>query len=200
VAFWLKQMHRLATPLARRRISPDLVSISGVLLTAGAAASAWSPLPGRLIWSALLIGLAGLADGLDGAVAVLQRRDGARGAVVDAVCDRIADLLLVLALWLAGAPAGVCIALAAVFLMHEYVRALARGVGMRDGTVITVGERPTRVIVVAAFLLAGGMAGGSTEDLLDVADVWPVAGAWCALVLGAIGIGQLALWLRRTLT
>lgn len=199
MSFWLVQMHRLAGPLARLRVSPNLVSLSGVLLCALAAGAAWSSVPGRLVWAALLIGLAGLADGLDGAVAVLSARDGPRGAVIDASCDRISDVLLTITLWLAGAPGPVCFLLAVIFMLHEYLRAIARSLGLRDDTVLTVAERPTRVIVVAACLLAGGTAGGWTKDLVDVADFWPVACAWLALGLALIGIVQLAIWLRRSL-
>jgi len=166
-----------------------------VVLAGLAAGAAASSLPGRLVLAAVIVGISGVADGLDGAVATLTQQSGRRGAVLDAVCDRFSDLLFVLALWAAGAPSLLAVAVAAGFVMHEYIRATARGAGLRKVTVITVSERPTRVIVVAAFLLAAGTVPAG----LGSPAAWLAAGAWCALGLSLIGIVQLTAWLYRSL-
>jgi hypothetical protein len=56
--------------------------------------------------------------------------------------------------------------------------------------VITVWERPTRVIVTAAFLLCAGVFAD---------DVWALLGAAAWVGLGVIGLGQLLIVVRRTL-
>ena len=139
----------------------------------------------------LMIVGAGLLDSLDGAVAVLTDRVTRWGAVMDAVCDRIADLCFVAALALAGADPGWCVAGGALALLHEQLRASARAVGMSEVGVVTVSERPTRVIVTAAFLLGAGLYPGAA---------WATAGAltWC--LAGAAGFAQLIIVVRRSLS
>jgi phosphatidylglycerophosphate synthase len=170
-----------------------------VLLAAAAAVVAGSDLPGRLPLAALIVGISGIADGLDGAVATLTGQSGRRGAVLDAGCDRISDLLFVTALWAAGADGLVCCAAAAGLMVHEYLRAAARGAGLRSVAIITVAERPTRVIVIAAFLLGAGTASWTLDGALASPVLWLNIGAWCALGLSLVALGQLTNWLYRTL-
>jgi CDP-diacylglycerol--glycerol-3-phosphate 3-phosphatidyltransferase len=195
VALWLRITRFLAVPLARMGATANALSVSGVVLAALAVAAASTQLPGRLALAAVLIGTSGLADGLDGALATVTQTAGRRGAVLDAVCDRISDVLFAAAFWLAGAGGLLCSAVAVAFLLHEYIRAAARGAGLEEVTVITLSERPTRVIVVAAFLLGAGTA----PDWLGSPDLWLNLGAWSALGVSVIGIGQLSRWLYRAL-
>jgi phosphatidylglycerophosphate synthase len=192
VGGWLRLSHAVARPLADAGVRPDLVTVTGLglalLMLLPAAAGAHWPL-----LAVVTIVLAGLLDSLDGAVAVLSDRVSRGGAVLDATCDRLADLCFVAALWLAGAPAGWCVAGGAVALLHEQVRAAARAVGMRDVGVVTVSERPTRVIVTAAFLLGAGLFPARSGD-------WAAAGAIAWTGVGLVGFVQLALVVRRRLT
>jgi archaetidylinositol phosphate synthase len=169
-------MRVAAGPLVALRVPPALLTAAGVLVAALVPFVAGFGSDSSLRLAAVLVGLAGLLDGLDGAVAVRSRRTSAGGAVLDAVADRVSDLLLVLALWAAGAPGQVCAAAAACASLHEYLREALRANGFRSVMAITVAERPTRIIVVAAFLLA----------------LRPVAGAWVLLGVGAAGLVQLA--------
>jgi CDP-diacylglycerol--glycerol-3-phosphate 3-phosphatidyltransferase len=61
---------------------------------------------------------------------------------------------------------------------------------MRETGVITVWERPTRVIVTSAFLAAAGIHGSGR---------WPLLGAAAWVGLGVLGLGQLSLVVRRRL-
>jgi CDP-diacylglycerol--glycerol-3-phosphate 3-phosphatidyltransferase len=192
VGGWLRVAYSVARPLAAAGVGPDAVTLAGLglaglVLPVTAAGGHWPLL------AVVLIVLAGLLDSLDGAVAVLSDRVSRRGAVLDAGCDRLADLCLVAALGLAGAPFGWCVAGGAVALLHEYLRAAARVAGMREVGVITVSERPTRVIVTAAFLLGAGL-------YPDRADDWAWFGALAWSGLGAIGFVQLAVVVRRRLS
>jgi CDP-diacylglycerol--glycerol-3-phosphate 3-phosphatidyltransferase len=65
-------------------------------------------------------------------------------------------------------------------------------VGLDDIGILTVGERPTRVIVVAMFLLAAGI-------YPEAATTWATAGAAASLVIGAVALGQLLVVVRRRL-
>jgi CDP-diacylglycerol--glycerol-3-phosphate 3-phosphatidyltransferase len=135
-------MQRLAAgPVAR--VSPDMLSVAGVAAAGGAAIVAAQGGRWPLV-AAVLVLLAGLLDGLDGAVALHTGRARPLGAVVDAVADRIGDLLLVVTLALLGAPLPWCIGAGALTLLHEYLRARAGAVGMPGVGAVTVAERPTR--------------------------------------------------------
>jgi CDP-diacylglycerol--glycerol-3-phosphate 3-phosphatidyltransferase len=186
---WLAMTYAVARPLAAARVPPDVVTLCGVIASAGVLALAWSGGAWLLLPAGLAV-LAGLLDNLDGAVAVLRGRVSAYGTVLDSTCDRISDLLLVAALWAAGAPALAGVLGGALMLLQEYVRATAGVAGMREVGVVTVWERPTRVIVTAAFLVATAASG----------ELWAELGAWVWVGLGVIGLGQISVVVRRRLT
>ncbi|WP_422746942.1 CDP-alcohol phosphatidyltransferase family protein [Mycobacterium sp. WMMD1722] len=190
---WLRMVWFLSSgPVAR--IPPDLLSAAGVLALAGA----WGSVATRH-WPAVTVGLiaaAGLFDGLDGAVALRTGRARPLGAVVDAVADRLGDLLLGAVLVALGAPPGwTCAAVALVFV-HEYLRARAQAVGMPGVGAVTIAERPTRLIIVG--IAAGGVA-------LSPTGVPPVGWAWGStlavtwIAVGAVGLGQLVIGVRRSI-
>ncbi len=181
VRWWLGIAYAVARPLAAARVPPDLVTLAGLLVTG------FAPLLARgegslLSGAALLVVLAGLLDNVDGAVAVLRDRVTNWGAYL--------DLLMVLALGLAGAPWQVCVVGGALMFLLEYARARAAVAGMTEVGVVTVWERPSRVIVTAAFLGAAAVLG----------DPWPALGAWAWAGLGVVGVVQLSVVVRRRLT
>lgn len=190
---WLRVMRALsAGPVSR--IPPDVLSLAGVL----ALVAAWGAVIGPG-WPALVVPLvliAGVLDGLDGAVALGTGRARPLGALVDSVADRIGDLLLGAVLYALGAPLGwVLAAVTSVFLL-EYVRARAQAVGMPGVGAVTVAERPTRLIVVA-------MAAGAVAVLPAGAPGpgWQWAGlftiVWTAV--GVVGMLQLLNGIRRSM-
>ncbi len=188
VRSWLSWSYAVARPVAATGASPDLVSLLGVLV---AVAALWPAAAGGgwLLAAAGVVVLAGGLDSLDGAVAVLTGRATRWGAVLDSVADRVGDLAFVLALLLAGADPRVCAVAAALMLLLEYLRARAAAVGMTEVGVVTVWERPTRVVVTAAFLAAAALLG----------DPWPGLGAVVWVALGVVGTVQLATVVRRRL-
>ena len=189
VRCWLTGAYAVAKPLASARVAPDVVTLGGLLVAVSAAALAASGDGWWLAAAALVVVLSGLLDNLDGAVALLTGRTTRWGHVLDSVVDRGSDLLYVVALWLAGAPGPVCVAGGALMFLQEYVRARAAAGGMTEVGVVTVWERPTRVIVTAAFLGSGAALG----------DPWPALGAWAWVGLGTVGLGQLLVVARRRL-
>lgn len=185
---WLTGSYAVARPVASVGVAPDVVTVVGIL---AAAAALWPAAAGGswLLVAAVVVVLAGLLDTVDGAVAVLTGRATAWGAVLDAAADRVGDLLFVVALLLAGAQPAVCAVAAALMLLHEYLRARAGAAGMAEVGVVTVWERPTRVIVTAAFLTSAAFLG----------DPWPTLGAVAWVGLGAVGLVQLGVVVRRRL-
>ena len=193
VGWWLAVSHAGARPLVAVGVAPSVVTVAGLLLASGAAALAF--VGGGWLWAAAaLVLLSGLLDGLDGAVAVLSGRTSAGGYVLDSVVDRCSDLLYAVALWAAGAPGPVCAAAGALALLHEYLRARAAAAGMTEVGVVTVWERPTRVVVTVVALLAAAAAAGRGHS-----GAWASVGAWAWVALGAVGLAQLAVVVRRRL-
>lgn len=192
---WLSLVYACSRQLVSLRVPPDLVTLVGLLVSGAAVWAAW---PGGL-WiylAVVLVVVSGLLDGLDGAVAVLSGRTTRFGYVLDSVVDRCCDLLYLLALRLVGAPLVWCAWAGALMLLQEYLRARAAGGGMTEIGVVTVWERPTRVIVTAAFLLGAAVYGSS--DVGAAAD-WARAAAWVWVGLGVVGFLQLGVVVRRRL-
>ena len=188
---YLAVVHGTARPLARAGVPPDVLTLGGLVLAVcvlapAAVGGAWALLvPVLVVVSALL-------DGLDGAVAVLTGRPSAWGGVLDGVGDRVADAAYAAALWLLGAPGVLAVLAGATGWLHEYLRARATAAGMRGVGVVSVGERPTRVVVVALFALAAGL-------YPQVSPQWATAGAGALLTLGLAGLAQLLPVVRRSL-
>lgn len=188
---WLTVVYRLARPLARAGVAPVLLTAWGVV--AGTLAVALADLGGRWpLAAAAVVVVSGLLDGVDGAVAVLTDRATRLGYVLDSVADRVVDGLYLAALWRLGAPAGACVAAGAALGLLEYTRARAGSAGMREIGVVTVGERPTRLIVT---VLALGCAGAYAGRLATLAGL----GAWATFVVSVAGLAQLLVAVRRRL-
>lgn len=195
--FWLGFTYALARPLALARMSPDALTLLGVLLSVAvvplAAAGGRWPLVGVAV-----VVLSGLVDNLDGAVAVLTDRTSRWGSVLDSVADRCSDVAYVVALLALGGfgDGGLVLAAAAaaagLVLLQEYARARAGTAGLEDVGVVTVSERPTRVIGAAMFCLGGGLYPGDAQG-------WGAAGLGFGVLAGLVGITQLLVVVRRGL-
>ena len=188
VGAWLRLARMLVRPFAALRVPPSALTLLGVALGLLALLPA-SPLP---VVAAVLITLSGVCDGLDGTLALLTARVSRSGAVLDASCDRVVDLCLAIALWRAGASPWPALVAGVLAFGHEYLRAVARLAGMAEVGVVSVAERPTRLIVTVTFLLAAG------TPIRD-AGWWATAGAFALVVLGVIGLAQLSFAVARAL-
>jgi phosphatidylglycerophosphate synthase len=159
---YLRVTYGAATPLARLGVLPDVLTLvglwlAGIVLALGALGGRWPILAG------VLMVLSSLTDGVDGAVAGLTDRATARGHVLDSVVDRIAEVCFVGAVMLAGAPAWAGVLAYSGIMLLEYTRARASSAGPTGEVgVLTIGERPTRVIGCTLSLIAMGIAPQST--------------------------------------
>ena len=79
---WLRTVHRLAAPLARRGVAPAWVTLTGCVLAV--AVSGVAGLGGRWpLLAAVLVVVVALLDGVDGAVAEITDSASAWGRVLD---------------------------------------------------------------------------------------------------------------------
>jgi CDP-diacylglycerol--glycerol-3-phosphate 3-phosphatidyltransferase len=188
---WLTVAWTLARPLAGL---PPLAATASGLLVAAAAVPAAAAGGGWLVLAGVLIGLSGLLDSLDGALAIGTGRASRRGFVLDSVVDRLTEVAYAGALWVAGAPGWLAVAFGALCWLPDYLRARAGQAGVAETGALSVWERPTRV-AMAGFTLGGaGVVAGLGGSELVV-----TAGAGVGALLGAVGVAQLGISLRRML-
>jgi phosphatidylglycerophosphate synthase len=184
---WLFLSYSVSRQLARTGTAPNTVTVAGLLLSIGVPLTAW-PNGAWPLLGALLILASALADTVDGALAVMTGKASRLGQVFDSTADRLAEAAWAVALVLLGVPVWLAIAAGGSAWLHEYVRARATVAGMADVGTVTVGERPTRIIVVFFTLVAGPV--NATAATVGAA-IW--------LVLGLVALVQLGVAVRRAL-
>lgn len=145
-----RRLHRLG-------VSPDALTWLGFLgmCLAGAVAAL-----GRLPLAGLVVALSASLDALDGSLARLSGRASRRGAFLDSVLDRLAEVAVYLGLLLhllssGAAPLLPVLAFLTVSgsLLVSYTRARAEGLGLECR--VGLFTRLERVVVLVAGLLLG---------------------------------------------
>jgi CDP-diacylglycerol--glycerol-3-phosphate 3-phosphatidyltransferase len=144
-------------------LRPNHLSLTGLVLFSLAG---WFVYRGRWIPAAAAIVLGSACDGLDGLLARLDNKKTAFGAVLDSACDRLTEIVLLLGLlgfYLTRSPAPMlapgivlCYTAVTLSLMVSYVKARAEGMGIACTTGLL--QRPERIILIGAGLLAGPAA------------------------------------------
>ena len=192
VDMYLRMVYAIAKPFAAISTSPDLVTLLGLLVGVSVPVISESQTPRMWIFAAVIVVASGVLDGVDGAVAVLSSKASRWGHVADSLVDRLVEVAMLIALHRSGAPAWITLLAGVMTASQEYARARAAGVGLTDITVVTVSERPTRIIAtVMAFLAAAFMPHHSVFAVTVGAAIWAV--------LGTIGLMQMIVAVRRIL-
>lgn len=184
VQLWLTITYVLARPLALLRLSPNAVTLLGLLV--GLSVPLWVVRDQLFLAGAVALA-AGIIDNLDGAVAIMTGKSSDFGYVLDSVADRVGDVALLVGLGLAADNPWPAVAAALLSFLQEYTRARAYAVGFTEIGVISLSERPTRVLITGMFLIAAAVAGAG----------WAQLGGWIALLVSAFGFGQV-MWAVRS--
>ncbi|MFF4418865.1 phosphatidylinositol phosphate synthase [Streptosporangium sp. NPDC001559] len=184
---------RILTPLgralARRGISPNMVTAVGTLGTVAAALFFYPR--GQLFPGSVVITIFVLADLLDGVMARMSGPGSLWGAFLDSTLDRVGDAGifsgLVIWLMLDGQRA---LAMVALFCLVagavvSYVKARAEGLGMTCDVGLV--ERPERLVV---GLVAAGIGGLGVPYVLS-------GGLWLLAVGSAVTVVQRLLHVYR---
>jgi CDP-diacylglycerol--glycerol-3-phosphate 3-phosphatidyltransferase len=142
VAWWLKISHRFGLVATLLRISPNALTLLGLISAVMTAftATSW--------WAVVFLVFSLFCDGIDGSVAIFQKRDSAWGATLDSVVDRISEAFWLYTLFVLGIPAWLVISLWSVAAFQEYARAKLSSLGVSEIGIVTPAERPVR----ASFL------------------------------------------------
>lgn len=158
--YWDKAMAPVGRSIGRSHISPNAITILGLLIQIAAAALI---LDGAIVVAGLVGLLAAVFDVLDGAVAKARGLVSSFGAFLDSTTDRLADALYFLPIaWLYAVdpdlPARdepwVAVLAAATMVLSflvSYVKAKAEGLGFDCN--VGIAERAERVLIVVAGLI-----------------------------------------------
>ncbi|MET8337940.1 phosphatidylinositol phosphate synthase [Streptosporangium canum] len=184
---------RVLTPLgralARRGISPNVVTAVGTLGTVAAALFFYPR--GELFPGTVVITFFVLADLLDGVMARMVGQGSLWGAFLDSTLDRVGDagIFSGLAIWFVVSDqrvlAGVALFCLVAGAVVSYVKARAEGLGMTCD--VGLAERPERLVV---GLVSAGLGGLGVPYIL-------AAGLWLLAAASAVTVGQRLLHVRR---
>jgi CDP-diacylglycerol---glycerol-3-phosphate 3-phosphatidyltransferase len=171
---------RSVTRLARTRITPNILTTTGVSLCLVAAILV--PFENRadallVYWLAAFIFVAGsLLDILDGALARVGGKSTPFGAFIDSTTDRVGEGAMLAAIALVfsrhGEDWAVVVAVAAVVgsFLVSYTRARAEALGLRGD--VGLGSRAERVVLITAGLVFAPWGGLPWAIVVLAATAW----------------------------
>ena len=148
VKTWLQISYASAKFLSKLRVTPNLLTFAGLFFAIALwqFANSWV--------AALFLVLSLFFDGIDGSLAILQKKTSKFGAFTDSFVDRISEVFWALALYELGAPAAlVFVALLATYV-QEYIRARSGGLGHNEVGIVTICERPVRASLIFIAIVA----------------------------------------------
>ncbi len=145
---WLVISYLISKPLVKLKVSPNFLSVLGVL------AAVFTYIEAQSIYCTLFLAISLVSDGVDGTVAILSNSASKRGAMLDALCDRLSESLWALALYRLGAPAWLVGTAWVLAFTQEYARARIAGLGDFRIDVVTIAERPVRAAFLTIAILA----------------------------------------------
>ncbi len=163
VKTWLQISYANAKFLSKLRVTPNLLTFAGLFFAIALwqFANSWT--------AALFLVLSLFFDGIDGSLAILQKKTSKFGAFTDSFVDRISEVFWALALYKLGAPASlVFVALLATYI-QEYLRARAGGLGHEEVGIVTICERPVRASLIFIAIIAN-LAG--LDFVTAIAIIW----------------------------
>jgi len=145
----------LGTVVARSHLSPNMLTVIGLLLNVGVAAVIAS---GNLVLGGVLVLVAGGFDALDGAVARATGQTSIFGGFLDSTTDRYSEAVVFagLLIYLTETEAGtvpIVLTYATIVgsLMISYSRAKAEQIGIKGD--VGFAQRLERVLILAFFLV-----------------------------------------------
>jgi archaetidylinositol phosphate synthase len=149
-----EQFKRVFAPVARvvakSRVPPNALTLLGPVV---ATVAAWMYFQQQLALALLLLLVSGFVDALDGAVARATGKTSQFGGVLDSICDRYSDAIVLFGIILGG-WVSTCWGIIAIVgsLLVSYVRARAEAAGVTQ-LGIGIAERPERLIIIMVVTL-----------------------------------------------
>jgi phosphatidylglycerophosphate synthase len=183
VKTWLQISYATAKFFAKLRVTPNLLTFAGLFFAIALwqFANSWP--------AALFLVLSLFFDGIDGSLAILQKKTSKFGAFTDSFVDRISEVFWALALYELGAPATLVFIALLTTYVQEYLRARAGGLGHEEVGIVTICERPVRASLIFIAIVA---------NLVGLEITSAVAAIWVAMQV--IALSQLTRSLYKRLT
>jgi phosphatidylglycerophosphate synthase len=139
---WLSISYVVVKPLSKARVTPNILTIFGLLFGVLLYVNA------ETFWAPALLVLSLICDGIDGSLAIVTNKSTKWGAILDSTVDRLTEIFWVLALYKIGADLKLLIIVLLSASVQEYVRARAAGLGVSEVGIVTFAERPVRASFV----------------------------------------------------
>ena len=145
---WLRISYFIVKPLAKLRITPNLLTLLGLVFGILLYFNALSN------WAIFFLVLSLICDGIDGSLAIVTGKSSKWGAMLDSVADRGTEVFWGLTFIAIGADQNLVIAALLIAAIQEYLRARSAGLGLTDVGVVTISERPVRASILFVALVA----------------------------------------------
>lgn len=145
---WLTISYLVVKPLAKLKITPNILTIFGLFFGVLLYQNAHSN------WAVILLMLSLICDGIDGSLAIISGKTSKWGAMLDSVVDRVTEFFWALTFIAIGANKYVVIAALLIASVQEYLRARVGGLGVSEVGVVTISERPVRASILFVALIA----------------------------------------------
>ena len=156
---WLAISYFMARALNFIRITPNIMTVIGVLLS---AAMLWPILLGEreisIAPAIILLVLSLIADGVDGSLAIYQDKESELGGIYDTIADRISEAFWLASVFYLGVPASLAITIWILGATQEYARARLASMGHVQVGVVTPAERPVRAIYILFTIILSTFA------------------------------------------
>ena len=148
VKLWLQISFTLVKPLSYLKITPNSLSITGLIF------GIFLYLNAQDRWAVLLLIASLICDGIDGSLAIITNKVSKWGAALDSILDRTTEVFWALAFISIGADERLVIAALVFASAQEYLRARAGGLGLTEVGVVSICERPVRASILFIALIA----------------------------------------------
>jgi phosphatidylglycerophosphate synthase len=148
VKSWLTISYLLVKPLAKLKITPNILTIFGLLF------GVLLYLNAHTNWAVILLTVSLICDGIDGSLAIITGKASKWGAMLDSVIDRVTEFFWALTFIAIGANQYLVIAALLIASVQEYLRARVGGLGLSEVGVVTIAERPVRASILFVALIA----------------------------------------------
>lgn len=141
-------MEKVARPLVRAGVSPNHITVAGMLLSLAAGIFFAA---GEIFWGGMLLWASGLMDPIDGTVARLSGKVSRFGALFDSTLDRYSEFFIFfgfLVYFKSGRMLIVVMLALMGSIMVSYIKARAESLGQKEFRGLM--QRPERIILLIA--------------------------------------------------
>ena len=145
---YYRVMEKVAHPLVSAGISPNHITVAGMLLSLAAGVLFAA---GAIFWGGMLLWASALMDPIDGTVARLSGKVSRFGALLDSTLDRYSELFVFFGLMVYFKNGRMLIVVMLALMgsiMVSYVKARAESLGQKEFRGLM--QRPERIILLIA--------------------------------------------------